>query len=288
MFGYIKIYKPELKIKDFEIYQGIYCSLCKQLGKDYGITSRFLLNYDLTFLSLCLLSLNDNKYQFKKSNCTFCFAKKCLHCITEDDSLKYAAALTIITSYHKIIDNISDKKFLSKIPYFMVLQLIKHKYKKAKRFYPQIAEAIEIQIKNQFEFEKSGVNSIDRAAHSTATSLAEIITFAYNKKSDSIYRFGYCLGRFIYICDAIDDLEDDYKRKNYNPFLLNNNNTDFRQIREKCYSILDTTADELAKAYESINFEKNKSILDNIIFYGLDNTINKVLRKEENNNEKPI
>ena len=32
MFGYVRIYKPELKIKDYEIYKAAYCSVCRALG----------------------------------------------------------------------------------------------------------------------------------------------------------------------------------------------------------------------------------------------------------------
>lgn len=289
MFGYIKILKPELKIRDYELYKGVYCSLCKQLGKDYGLTSRFFLNFDFTFLSLCMLSLSKDNCEFKKSNCSFCFTKKCLQCTCKDDSLKYAAAITIITSYHKLLDNISDKKAFQKIPYYILSKLIKSKYNKAKKFYPKITDIIEKQMKKQSEFEKENSNSIDHAAHSTATSLAEIFKSAYNETDDNLYRFGYCLGRFIYICDALDDLEKDFKAKNFNPFLSDSKKpVDYFQIRQRGISVLNTTADELAKSYELIPFNKYKAILDNIIYYGLDNTINIVLRKEEKSDAKPV
>ena len=40
MFGYVRAYKPEMTFGDFEIYQGVYCSLCKRLGKRYGPLAR--------------------------------------------------------------------------------------------------------------------------------------------------------------------------------------------------------------------------------------------------------
>ena len=52
MFGYVKACTPELKIKEFETYKAVYCSLCKKLGKSYGILSRFTLSYDFTFLAI--------------------------------------------------------------------------------------------------------------------------------------------------------------------------------------------------------------------------------------------
>ena len=59
MFGYIKIAKPELKVKEYEMYKAVYCSLCRELGKSYGFLSRLTLSYDFTFLALLNMSLKD-------------------------------------------------------------------------------------------------------------------------------------------------------------------------------------------------------------------------------------
>ena len=58
MFGYVKTFQPELKMGEFEQYRGVYCSLCKQLGKSYGFWSRMTLSYDFTFLALFHMALS--------------------------------------------------------------------------------------------------------------------------------------------------------------------------------------------------------------------------------------
>ena len=35
MFGYVGIYKDELKVKDYRLFQAYYCGLCKELGKSF-------------------------------------------------------------------------------------------------------------------------------------------------------------------------------------------------------------------------------------------------------------
>lgn len=52
MFGYVRIDKGELKVKEYEAYRGIYCSLCRALSKRYGLFSRLILSYDMTFLAM--------------------------------------------------------------------------------------------------------------------------------------------------------------------------------------------------------------------------------------------
>ena len=44
MFGYVRIFKPELKVREYEEYKAVYCTLCKTLGKEYGLVSRLLLS----------------------------------------------------------------------------------------------------------------------------------------------------------------------------------------------------------------------------------------------------
>ena len=66
MFGYIRPKIPELKVREYDQYKGIYCSLCKRMGKEYGIASRFALSYDSTFLVLMMLGLEDECTPFEK------------------------------------------------------------------------------------------------------------------------------------------------------------------------------------------------------------------------------
>ena len=287
MFGYVKVYKPELKMKEFEMYRGIYCSLCKQLGKSYGLLSRLVLNYDMTFLALILQASQDKAQEYKKSHCTFCFAKKCVYCSLPDDSLEYAATMTIVLTYYKILDNIHDGNLLKKLFSILMLPYFKSKHKKATRRYPEITSQIQEHMKMQTDVESKKTDCIDLAADSSAKALGNIIAYKFSpEQKEQAYRFGYCLGRFVYLCDALDDLEKDYKSKSYNVFLTKNA-PDFESIRKKSFSVLDLTADETAKAYESLILRRYKSVLDNIIYYGLDCTINNVL-KEGKIDEKPL
>ena len=69
MTGYIKAFKPELKIKDYELYKGVYCSECRVLGKLYTPIARMLLSYDFTFLSIVRLALREKCSKFENGRC---------------------------------------------------------------------------------------------------------------------------------------------------------------------------------------------------------------------------
>ena len=57
MFGYLTIYKPELKFKEFYKYKAYYCGLCRTLKEEYGFSGQMTLTYDMTFVIILLTSL---------------------------------------------------------------------------------------------------------------------------------------------------------------------------------------------------------------------------------------
>ena len=52
MFGYVLPLTAELKVREWHAYRAYYCGLCKELKREYGFLSRFLLNYDLVLPAL--------------------------------------------------------------------------------------------------------------------------------------------------------------------------------------------------------------------------------------------
>ena len=64
MFGYVRIRRDDLKVKDFNTYRRKYCGICKQLGKDYGFVYRAITSYDIVFLALSLENFEEaNKFK---------------------------------------------------------------------------------------------------------------------------------------------------------------------------------------------------------------------------------
>ncbi len=116
MLGYVKARKSEMKYGDYEIYKGIYCSLCNALGKNYGAPGRLLLNYDYTFAALILLALGPDSCTFTQKRCPFNPALKCFFCEKKAET-DFCAHAIVITAYYKLKDNIKDgepgKKLLS-------------------------------------------------------------------------------------------------------------------------------------------------------------------------------
>ena len=266
MFGYIRTHRPELKVYEDEIYKGIYCSLCKELGKRYGLMSRMFMSYDSTFLALALMALSEDKICFDKKRCPFNPAKKCHFCKEKSEELSYAADISVLLLYHKIRDNIKDSTLFSAILYRILLVLILRSYKKAEKYRPDAAIIINEYMQMQSSVEEKRSRSIDEAAEPTAVLLSRIYS-ANESDSDRRRvreRVGYCLGRWVYMIDAFDDIEKDRKSGNYNPFLLAGQDN-----YEKIKGDLLMTAGEIAKAYELLEIKKFGAIVKNVIYDGL-------------------
>ena len=281
MFGYIRAYKPELRVREWELYKAVYCSLCKRLGKNFGIAARFTLSYDFVFLAMLKMSMQDGFGGTERKRCAFNPLKKCNYCIGCDDDLDFSSNAAMIMLYFKITDNIRDEKGFKKLKYKLAKRLFSRPYKKSAKACPQIEKAVEDYIAQQNELEDSGCNIIDMAAEPTAKVLSEIFSMCSENERDKtvLSRLGYCIGRYIYILDATSDYEKDKKSNSYNPYILAG--VSGAEVRERAKMQLYNCINEAGKAFELLNIYKMKNILGNIIYLGLEDTFKKEISNEQ-------
>lgn len=279
MFGYIRIAKPELKVKEYEMYKAVYCSLCRTLGKNYGIWSRFTLSYDFTFLALLNMSLTDGCDPIEKKRCVCNPFKKCNFC-KNDGALLMPSAAAMIMTYYKLLDNISDEKGLKKIGYIIIKPLFSHARNKARRDYPQLEEIISEYISAQNALEKDGCAELDKAADPTAKALSKLLRLCSDDERQKriLERIGYCLGRFIYLIDAACDLPDDIKTGSYNCLKAEVSGDPSEYAKSRIVPQLYFCSNEAGKAFELLDVKKYKPILGNIIYLGLEDTFKKELK----------
>lgn len=279
MFGYVKTDKPEMKIKEYETYRGLYCSLCKAMGKHFGLLSRLTLSYDITFLVLTRLSFSGTVPCFTGGRCPFNPAKKCNYCNNTDEELRYAAAVSMMLFYFKVRDNISDGSIAKKLLMYLLLPWATLKYKKAKKMYSEIAVIIEECMAKQDETEKKNSSVTDEAAHCSAEALGRIT--AYNMSDEgNIYRFGYGIGKWVYLIDAFDDIEKDLKSKSYNVFVNKYGLSDFKlteEIRSEITGTLNMCSSIFIDAYENIENKTMTPIMENIIYEGMHKNLDSIL-----------
>ncbi|MCX8130057.1 MAG: DUF5685 family protein [Clostridia bacterium] len=281
MFGYVLPDKPELKIKEYELFRAYYCGVCKSMGKRYGQFPRLTLNYDTTFLALLISSVNGECLDIKKERCIAHPLKK-KYVVKNNVVVDYASDINIILAYYNLRDNWVDEK-----SYFSgtAMLALKKSFKKLKRKYSEKCAIIENRLAELSVLEEQKCNSMDRAAEPFAKLMEEITAYKpvfRNENDEKILRWiGYNLGKWIYIVDAFDDLEKDIKNGSYNPLVcqfLNSEeevNTFKERIRQKVEFNLTYSLSQIAKSYEMLGLNEYKDrtvqngIVDNIVYMGM-------------------
>ena len=288
MFGYVKTDKPEMKVKEYEAYRGLYCSLCKAMGKHFGVFARLTLSYDITFLVLARLSFMGTLPCFEGGRCAFNPTKKCSYCTNAEEELRYASAVSMMMFYHKVRDNISDGSFFKKLIMYILLPWVTLKYKKARKMYGEIAEIIEECMSKQNETEKRNSDSTDEAAHQSAEALGRITAYNIDDPEGNIYRFGYGIGKWVYLTDAFDDIEKDLKDKSYNVFVNKYKLTKdsfTEEIKEDITATINMSSILFIDAYEKTDNKTLSPIIENIIYEGMHKSLDRIL-KGENKDKK--
>ena len=280
MFGYIKPYRPELKLRELEEYKAVYCGLCKELGRSYGIFARFTLSYDFAFLAMVLTSLDGNACpSLEKCRCIAHPFKKQCRC-AGNEAIGLSATAAIILTYYQLLDDISDRGFFKRLAASFMLPFAKRARKKALAQGGEASaldEAAKTMTEEQRALEAEKCEVSDRAAEPTAKFLSAVldITAKDGAQKRVLERFGYLLGRYIYLCDALDDIDDDVKKGNYNPFIYGGENA-----AESAKAALFLTTAELESDLSLLELNKYKGIIENIVCLGLRAEVERIIQKK--------
>lgn len=276
MFGYIKPYKPEMKFKEFDIYKSIYCGFCKLLGKNYGSIYKLTLSYDFTFVALLSKSTQQEEPCVTKCSCpTHPFSKRKCTNLSDNSMLSSAAIMLLVL---KLEDDISDSRFFKRTFYKTLSLLTKGAYKKSKRLYPELYEAFSQTIKTQNQLEKQTNLTIDAYSQPTGDSLAYLFSCLSQDSTQKrvLERLGLLIGRYVYQVDALDDLSSDIKSGSFNPYkpLIDNSSAKATQsVKQDISMSINLLIGEIINTYELLEIKRYKEVLDNIIYFGLQNTV---------------
>lgn len=256
MFGYVTANPSLLSEEDKVKYRAYYCGLCRKLKeKGKGISS-ISLNYDMAFLAIILDGVYNKSPEITKGSCGLHFIKGCS--FSGSEFLSYAADMNIILMGHKLKDDIADDNSLIARGGFAVLG---KEFEEISAAHKEKSEKIRRSLSKLYEIEKSGRLLPDECASCFGEVTGEIFRFSDDEHSDALYNFGYSLGKFIYILDACLDRDKDIKKKRFNP-LIRFRKSEFR-------GMLNLLMADCLEKYERLGLEKNKSLVENIIFSGV-------------------
>lgn len=262
MFGYVKINKMDLTFREYEHYRGYYCGLCKYLKDNHGEISRLTLNYDITFLILVLSALYRPKSNIIEEGCItnpFKKKKKIINEITE-----YAASMNVLLAYYKLEDNLNDEnRIKDKVAY----NLYKKKLKLAYEKYPKKAEFIKAQLEELNKLEKEKNVNIDMVSNTFGALMGEVFVYKNDDYEEDLRNIGFNIGKYIYLLDAYEDLDKDYEKGRYNPFIEYIDKRE--ELKDRVDKLISISLGILAQSIDNLNLKMNTNIIDNIVYSGV-------------------
>lgn len=272
MFGYVKVNRPELKIREYARYKGFYCGLCTSLGKRHGALGRMTLTYDMTFLVLLLSSLYEPETREEKKRCFLHPAGK--QYVLRNEVTDYAADMNVLLAQGHMEDDWTDERKLTGL---FGAGIFRGKKKKIAARYPRQAQVIEASLLELSEREREECRNLDAVAGPFGNLMAELFAWQEDAFGRILRPFGFYLGKYIYILDAYNDLPEDLKKGCYNPFTYEWQKEGFH---DRVQGILENTLRMAVTEFEKLPCQQDLPILRNILYEGIRQ--NRKDREEEN------
>ncbi|MBR3863471.1 MAG: hypothetical protein IKM42_07465 [Clostridia bacterium] len=290
MFGYVKIEKAELRVREYEYYRAAYCGLCRSMGKCTGQCSRLTLSYDIAFLAQVRMALVGTEPRFKKRHC-IAHPFRARMMMEPNAELSYAADASALLAYEKCRDDVADKRGFSRMLAVVKRWFTSGAYRRAKRRHPALAALLRERLTALAALEGERRATVDEPAAIFGEILAALFGEGLPQDAARIAEaIGTKVGRFIYIVDAIDDMARDERSGNFNPLLLlfdAKPTTEQRQMLEDALlSLLDDAATALDLVGGGTRYPY-RAVLENILYLGMPAVAKRIIwgdvacRKEE-------
>nr|MBR4281759.1 hypothetical protein [Clostridia bacterium] len=270
MFGYVRPNLTDMSPEAQQRYRAHYCGLCHAIGARHGSLARMALTFDLAYLTIFLGSLYEPEETAGEGRCVPHPVKP--HGWTRSRVTDYAADMTIALTWHKLRDDWQDDR---NFPAKAASAALKKAYGKVKAAWPRQCGAIERTLADLSEVEKRRDPSPDAAARCFGELMAELFVMQEDYWANALRAFGYSLGRYIYLLDAVCDYDKDAKKGSYNPVaLMGKEPQDLRDTLEMLLG-------DASAAFEKLPLIQDEEILRNILYSGVWQGYNEYLHKKD-------
>lgn len=288
MFGYVKPWIPELRVREEATYRALYCGLCRTMKKTVGRLSTLSLSYDFVFFLICRLRAAQATPVAVPRRCiAHPFRRRPTVDAGEIGAL--AARISALLTYDQLRDDLRDRGAQKRLRARLLLPIFASARRRAK------LSDLDAEFRRSLDaldaLERAGEPSADKAAETFGALLG--CAFAYGLAGDDariLYEIGRHTGRFIYLADAAEDYDDDRRRGNYNPLVLSHGGRDMTPREKNALHtalLLELTALERAAALLPPKRDDLSEITDNILYIGLPRRVAYLKTEETTPGEKP-
>ena len=171
----------------------------------------------------------------------------------------------MILAWWKLRDDLGDNGLWKRLPAWTISLALGPAYRKAARRCPEFDRAVQGCLEELSALEREGCPSLDR----TADTFARLLQSAAPREGERgrvLAQLLYHLGRWIYLADARDDLEEDRQSGRYNPVAARYGPAgDDGALR----LTMDNSLAQMGAALQLGDFGCRTALLENIVYLGL-------------------
>lgn len=272
MIGYITVYQPDMKFRDYYRYREYYCGLCRTLGRRRGQTARITLGYDMTFLAVLLDGVYDSATESREFRCPAhpLGKRKALNNVFVD----YAADMNLYMAWLKCLDDWRDDRNLLRGAY---ARFLSRRIRRIEEEYRDKTEVINAALEDLNRLEQEQSSDFESAAGCFGRAVSEL--FRYGEIwGDQLAEMGFYIGKYVYLLDAYEDLEMDLEKKRYNPFRKMSGE---ERYHDRVREILASMIAKSAEVFEMLPVDENMDILRNILYAGAWNRFEEIREKKD-------
>lgn len=309
MYGYVRTYAPELRLREQDVYRAVYCGLCRRQGQYAGQVSRLSLSYDMTFMVIMRMALTGEPLTLKNGRCPVHPIRRRLFAVgparessapAEDDALTLCAAASVILAYHKVMDDREDERGRRRLRADVLRPLVagpRRRVLRKRRQTPGEALPIPAEIdalvtdglRALHDVESARPASADEPAACFGGLMARLLSYGLEETSPAARVasvIGLHVGRWVYLLDAADDYAEDRRLGRYNPFvcLWGGAEEELTEARRREISAaLAEERDAIARALDLITVSDRdlNGIIRNVLTEGMPRTVRSVLERED-------
>lgn len=270
MFGFIRPVKSELRVREADRFQQVYCGLCHAIRARYGRFYTLFLSYDMTFYALVTGSDQaDTPPPCRKRCDAHPLTRR--PCAAPDDALARAADVSVLLTYHKFRDSLADEKGAKRALAWLLCRLGRRGYNRARERLPAADREIIAALDDLQQLERERCDSMDRAADASARMTAAVVPRTGDDRERVLRQMFYHVGRWVYLLDAAQDVAEDLAQDNYNPVVLRYGlkTPELKEIREPLERTLERSLADICMAYDLLDIERDADLVRNIIFLGM-------------------
>lgn len=272
MFGYLNVDKNSAEDKEKGLFGTFMCSLCLSTKRLFGNIKRLSVSNDINLFNVLFHSFLNEEVKVEMGKCVLSPFKDrpLIHPNALTDKL---ACYNMILIYYNLADDLLDERSpVKRIVFASFKKSIGVAKEKELGFY----NAVKDEYEKLVALEKNDCCVLDEVCHPFSEISRKLAVCALGDRcTPRIEELCYNLGKWVYLIDALDDLQKDLNKKMYNPILKcfgydgESVNRFVKKNRNELDFVFYTALYKIAQCFNDMGLEKYVCVLKSVFHKSL-------------------